>query len=461
MQKKIYKKNIIVCLYLFYYIHTIAFCQPETITKEQHGCTTFSLTDNDLFIFGRSLDTDIDTGYLFINKKDMDKTAYFNSESTEEPATWTSQYGSITLNQISREIPHGGMNECGLVIEHMYLANSDFPDPDSRPAVISHQWIQYMLDNCSTVSEVIGSDTLIRISDTDYKFPVHFHIMDSTGNRAIIEYLNGNFTVYNDGSYTACALTNNTYSYLLNYISDFTGWGGSNPIPVNATGSPDRFVKAADMVKNYPGNDIIQIIQYGFTILDSVRANTQWQIIYDPGNLQIYYRTLSDTAIKTLNINDFDYSCTNDIECISVNANPAIPANWNVFSTPLNTTLINTLCSLSGFVNSILGSEKDEIAVYPENNTECATTLICKNELNGNIRVFPNPFNNYLTLKGGLLYGDIFMEIIDLNGRTVYYKKCKNTNGSIILNDLDLKGTFLIKIEKPSGKYSVKRIICK
>ena len=33
------------------------------------------------------------------------------------PASWVSKYGSVTFNQYGRELPTGGMNEAGLVVE--------------------------------------------------------------------------------------------------------------------------------------------------------------------------------------------------------------------------------------------------------------------------------------------------------------------------------------------------------
>ncbi|PLW92825.1 MAG: hypothetical protein C0592_08810, partial [Marinilabiliales bacterium] len=149
-----------------------------------------------------------------------------DSTSTETPVSWVSQYGSITFNQISCDIPHGGMNENGLVVEHMFLASANYPPADGRPATISHQWVQFILDNYGSVAEAVSADTLVRISDTEYKFPIHFHLMDSTGDRAIIEFLADTFTVYRGSSYTACAIANNSYAYSCNVLSNYTGWGG-------------------------------------------------------------------------------------------------------------------------------------------------------------------------------------------------------------------------------------------
>ena len=199
------------------------------------------------------------------------------------------------------------MNEHGLVVEHLFLSASDYPAPDKRPVIISHQWVQYILDNCKTVSEVIASDSDIRISESNFKFPIHFHVMDRNGDRAIIEFLNKKMTVYINDTYTVGAIANSTYTESLKYLKNFIGWGGKKAIPNMVSESLNRFTKAADMVKNFPGSNITPIIPYSYSILDSVRNSTQWQIIYDIKNLQIFYRTESNKNIRVLRIDDQNY----------------------------------------------------------------------------------------------------------------------------------------------------------
>ena len=59
----------------------------------------------------------------------------------------------------------GGMNEAGLVVETMMLEETEYPSPDSRPGIEILQWIQYQLDNFSTIEEVIASHSQIRIRE--------------------------------------------------------------------------------------------------------------------------------------------------------------------------------------------------------------------------------------------------------------------------------------------------------
>ncbi|GAG92346.1 unnamed protein product, partial [marine sediment metagenome] len=155
------KKNIvilIVCLIVFY------------LSSNVYPCTTFCIKDNKNIIFGRNFDFSTGFGYVIINKRNVTKTALVFPP--EKPITWTSKYGSITFNQMGRELPYGGINEAGLVIEQMWLDKTKYPESDNRYGLSELQWIQYQLDNSTTINDVIASDRLVRVSFQSYA-PIH------------------------------------------------------------------------------------------------------------------------------------------------------------------------------------------------------------------------------------------------------------------------------------------------
>ena len=144
------------------------------------SCTTFTIKTDDELVFGRNYDFNIGYGLVFINKKGVIK----NAMTSQQPgAEWISKYGSVTFNQFGREFPTGGINEAGLVVELMWLDDTKYPAKDERPAMGGVlQWIQYQLDNCETIQEVIDTDKLIRIPTA--AVPIHFLITDKYGNSA-------------------------------------------------------------------------------------------------------------------------------------------------------------------------------------------------------------------------------------------------------------------------------------
>jgi len=123
------------------------------IAPSARPCTAF-LQDGAL-LAGKNLDWILDEGLLIVNKKGVSKRAMV-LDPTEKTAQWVSRYGSVTFNQYGREMPMGGMNEAGLVVESLWLDNTRNPQPDERPGLIS--WPQYQLDNCRTVAEVVATD---------------------------------------------------------------------------------------------------------------------------------------------------------------------------------------------------------------------------------------------------------------------------------------------------------------
>lgn len=165
------------------------------LARECRACTTFVLSDGNVVLFARNFDWDWGDGIVVVNQRDIEKTAFI--APPEKPARWTSKYGSVTFNQFGREMPYGGINEVGLVVEQMMLFESKYPKPDERPAVNMLQWIQYQLDNCQTVEEVIATDKFLRQTVPQGKQRIHYLICDASGNATTIEFLNGKM-VYHD-----------------------------------------------------------------------------------------------------------------------------------------------------------------------------------------------------------------------------------------------------------------------
>ena len=72
----------------------------------------------------------------------------------------------------------------------MTLEESVYPERDSRPEVVPLQWIQYQLDNCATVDEVLATDKVIRVARWEAApRGHHFFVSDSTGKSATLEFV--------------------------------------------------------------------------------------------------------------------------------------------------------------------------------------------------------------------------------------------------------------------------------
>ncbi len=100
----------------------------------------------------------------------------------------------------------GGMNERGLSLTTMSLDETRQPTADARPPLDSGEWVQYILDTCATVEEVIATDSQVRIFTVD-----HYLIGDRFGNAAVIEFLDGRMVSHTAPNLPVAALTNNVY----------------------------------------------------------------------------------------------------------------------------------------------------------------------------------------------------------------------------------------------------------
>ncbi|UCE08523.1 MAG: linear amide C-N hydrolase, partial [bacterium] len=142
----------IVSLLVFY------FFPVGIISQSSFSCSTFMLKHDSEQIFGHNLDMQmVINGMVVVNKRNVYKTGrswdeLTSSEKRKTPEiTWTSKYGSITVNPIARDFPDGGMNEAGLCIWEMSLGKTKFIENDSLPKLFMSQWMQYVLDNFESV----------------------------------------------------------------------------------------------------------------------------------------------------------------------------------------------------------------------------------------------------------------------------------------------------------------------
>jgi penicillin V acylase-like amidase (Ntn superfamily) len=283
------KKHSLLQVFLFTGVIILIF------SSNTNACTSVCLAKNGHVVFGNNLDWFVADGYIFINKRNVQKRGlWFNN-----PPEWVSKYASITINQDGREFPARGMNETGLVIGEMTLGESEFPDPDSRYVVNTLQWMQYQLDNCATIADVIATDKVIRIDKSEYHS--HFFICDSTGNCVVMEWLKGKLVAHAYNDVPIKVLANSTYDYCIEHRNDPSG----------------RFGKAATMLEKYTSENPVD---YMFSILQNVSQNsTKWSLVFDAKNLRLYFKTALNREIRYVSLHDFDLTCSSDVYMFNIN----------------------------------------------------------------------------------------------------------------------------------------------
>lgn len=267
------------------------------------ACSTFLLSKNGKHVFGRNYDWVSGNGMVMVNARGLAKTSFM---SDGVAISWVSGYGSVTFNQFGKEFPHGGMNERGLVVELMWLSETSYPEQDDRASMNELQWVQYQLDNCKNITEVIATDKKIRISRAGAA-PLHFLVADASGKAATIEFIDGKMVVHEGNDLKFPVLTNTVYKDALNKVNAEHGARTSY-----RDNSVERFSTACRMVQQYQANDIKeQPVDYAFNILNKVSQKnfTKWSIVYDITNKEIHFVTSNQTQRKSLSLKELNYSC--------------------------------------------------------------------------------------------------------------------------------------------------------
>jgi penicillin V acylase-like amidase (Ntn superfamily) len=173
------------------------------------------------------------------------------------PVEWTSKYGSLAASFYDAATVDG-MNEAGLVGNVLYLAESDYGDPDKsgKPTISIGAWLQYFLDRYATVGEAIEAmqdppfAVVAPMLPNGRAASAHLSISDPSGDSAIFEYLGGELVIHHGPE---CRVMTNSPIYeqqiALNTYWDLVG--GNNMLP-GTISAADRFVRLSYNLKASP-----------------------------------------------------------------------------------------------------------------------------------------------------------------------------------------------------------------
>ena len=314
VKSKIQKKNLIRILPLI-----ILFLEFQLISPT-YACSTFMLFQNNYLLVGHNLDQEFYTpGSIHLNRRGERKRSISCHElgltDIETPVLeWTSKYGSITFSPLGRNLPDGGMNEKGLTVSEMGLAESEFSFNSKRPTMLSHLWIQYQLDNYATIEEVLKHLHDINIEPSSTFTPpassnYHLFVTDSQGNVAIIEFLEDGIKVYTNESAPVPALCNSTYQNELDRYESYQGYFGWINEFLDRR-KDMRFVKCAEALYESRETTISDPVAFCFDLLTSIQyeQTKQWSIVYDVRSMRIYFRTVRGPNIRFFDFDVFDFS---------------------------------------------------------------------------------------------------------------------------------------------------------
>ena len=282
-------------------------------------CTTLTLKDNRDLLLAQNYDFYYGHGLVITNPRGVEKVALGDDERLS--ARWVARYGSVTFNQFARELPVCGMNETGLTIGSMWHAVDAPPAPAGSELINELQWIQFQLDQCASVRDVIQRLDDVRLSVA--KYPMHYLVSDPSGDAAIVEHDGEGFVAYESPNALACS--NAPFLETLDYFGRLEHLRSEQvriwqPIL-------DRAAKAMLLSREFRDRDSgLPAVDYAFGALDQVRlqvgmrdlfnwlgkglppSQTFWQIVFDGTRKIIYFRSPGRKNLRWINLPELDLS---------------------------------------------------------------------------------------------------------------------------------------------------------
>lgn len=330
-------------------------------------CTHFLLTtqDNQTKVIGRSMEfgTDLDSKLLIR----APGTTFALEGADEEPATLTPRYGYVGMNTRGLDLVSDGINSAGLSVGTLWLPGSEFQRPSLKAAnVPAFGFNDYALAHFATVAEVREAFATDRVRVYGGKLlaqfmPVHFPIVDASGDSIVIEFENGQ-AIVRDNPIGIC--TNRPFlpwhlDNLGNYTS-LTAWDpnqvkmNNQTLPMNGHGSgltgmpgdytpPSRFVRMA-YLRHWaePQQTVEQTMQLAFHLLNNVdipigavrslnaqdkpeQDYTQWVVVKNLTTPEIRIRTYASPLVYRLSLQDLDFQALNHRQLVIPTAEAALP----------------------------------------------------------------------------------------------------------------------------------------
>jgi penicillin V acylase-like amidase (Ntn superfamily) len=309
-----------VCLSLLLMAIT---CLP--ITQMSEACTRLVYLGPDgNVITARSMDWKVDVG---TNIWILPRGAMRTGEAGPNSLSWTSKYGSVIATGYDISTTDG-MNEKGLVANVLWLVESQYPKHDtSKPMLAISIWAQYVLDNFATVAEAVDAlqkepFTVVTASvpGEERLATLHLSMSDSTGDSAIVEYIDGKQVIHHDRKYQV--MTNSpTFDKQLAMDEYWRSIGGTVVLP-GTNRAADRFARASFYVNAIPKDEspditvasvfsVIRNVSVPYGILTPDQPNissTRWRTVADQKRKIYFFESALTPNIFWVDFKDVDFS---------------------------------------------------------------------------------------------------------------------------------------------------------
>lgn len=321
------------------------------IVSRADACTGITLQSKDgATVVARTIDwsgTEMDNIYAIV-PRGHDQQSLLPNGSTGG-LKYTSLYGYVGMAVQQPEFVVDGTNEAGLSAALFYFPNygeyKPYNEADKDISLADFQVVSWILSRFSTIDQVKEAINNVRIINIDPSAStVHWRITEPNGRQVVMEIVDGvpNFYENEIGVLTNSPGFEWQLTNLNNYVNLHPGGAGPTefgPITLRAFGSgsgflgipgdftpPSRFVRAS-FFKTYSieQNNAYDTIQQAFHILNNfdvplgvqfpvgrapnnMPSATQWTVATDLKNMMIYYHTMYNRTVRSIDIKTIDFT---------------------------------------------------------------------------------------------------------------------------------------------------------
>ena len=321
-------------------------------------CTTFILGTGTAKLLAENYDYPSGHGLIATNLRGSIKEN--GREPGEAVLRWCVQYGSVTFNSFSLELPVSGMNEAGLVVALMWHDNGDYGDDQAFARLLPLQWIQYQLDNYQSIDEVIGGLNSVRPKNEGV--PLHYLLLDAHGDCLLVEFVDGELVTYKNPEYPI--LSNSTYSLCLETAKlEPANKVETNTSSLGVFATLYRLFAANKEIPSQPSTcfDWLKAVsQPTWADLpfpwednrdgdgEENKATTVWSIVFDPKSKVIHYKTHMNQAVQKISLKDMNFNSEADYQVVDISGKTGDNMD-NVFvpySKDINLNIIHKSCQI-------------------------------------------------------------------------------------------------------------------
>lgn len=263
--------------------------------------------------------------------------------------SFTARYGYVGLAVEQKEFIAEGLNEAGLSAGLFYFPNygkyAAYNPAEKEKSISDLQLVSWLLGECKTVNEVKEAVQKVYVINIDPRAStVHWRFTDLSGHQLVLEIIDGIPQFYEN---ELGVLTNSPgfewqLTNLNNYVNLFPGTApaqrlGKIELKSFGAGSgflgmpgditpPSRFVRAAFYQATAPRQDTaLKTVLQCFQILNNfdipegiefplgqvpcdIPSATQWTSATDMKNRILYFRTMYNSAIRSIDLGSIDFS---------------------------------------------------------------------------------------------------------------------------------------------------------